>query len=58
MFYVGVLASATRSHGVNVSTGNIITYQTTGRGIKSWDTMKAAEVTVLHGSSKQDPRGF
>ena len=58
MFYVGVLASATRSHGVNVSTGNIITYQTTGRGIKSWDTMKAAGSTVLHGSSKQDPRGF
>jgi hypothetical protein len=58
MFYVGVLGLAIRSHGVNISTGNLITYQTTGRGIKSWDTMQNAGKTVLYGSSKQDPRGF
>ena len=58
LFYVGVLAFALRSHGVNISTGSLITYQTTGRRIKSWNTLKNAGNTVLYGSSKQDPRGF
>lgn len=58
LFYVGVLALAPRSHGVNISTGSLITYQTTGRYIKSFDTLKNASKTVLYGSAKQDPRGF
>lgn len=58
MFYVSTLAAATRSHGLNIATGNIVSYATTGRGIKDKDTLASAVWTVRYGSNEFDPTAY
>jgi hypothetical protein len=58
LFYTLTLGAATRSHGVNVATGNLVTYTTTGRGIRSPKALAGAGQTVWYGRNEFDPRAY
>lgn len=58
LFYTLTLGAATRSHGLGVATGNLVTYATTGRGIRSPKALAGAGQTVWYGRNEFDPRAY
>ena len=58
LFYTLTLGAALRSHGLGVSTGNLVTYATTGRGIRGPKALAGAGQTVWYGRNEFDPRAY